>query len=429
MKKIRLDDYVPIVGSAEIQEIRALAECVGPVSIQHINSTATGGGVAEILSWVVALMKDLGFKVKWTVIDGPPTFFEVTKAFHNALHGARISVTPEMFEVFTEVSKHNLRKVDRRADFIIVHDPQPVGLIVARKNQGTRWIWRCHIDLSEADARVWGFLRTYVERFDAAVFHLPEYAKELLIDQFIIPPAIDPLSDKNRELSPSEIDQVINRFGIDPGKPIILQVSRFDRLKDPLGVIEAYRMVKHWHDCQLVLAGGSAADDPESGRVLAEVRERAADLRDVHILDLPPTSHVEINALQRAATVVVQKSVKEGFGLVVTEAMWKGKPVVGGAVGGIRRQIIHGSTGFLVHTVEGTAFRVRQLLSHPEMAAQMGRAAREYVRTNFLVTQYLKNWLLLLLAVRKPWKGLMHWRRPFPEASPEEIQEVNELEP
>jgi len=409
MNRTPLNDYAPIAGAEEIDEIRALAACLGPVSIQHINSTATGGGVVEILSSLVTLMNDVGLKAKWTVIEGTPEFYEVTKTFHNALHGAPVSVTPEMFEIFTEVGKRNLGKADQQMDFIIVHDPQPIELVAAKTDGRAKWIWRCHIDLSEADARVWGFLRTYVERFDAAVFHLPEYAKELFIDQFIIPPAIDPLSDKNRELTPAEIERVLQRFGMDPEKPIILQVSRFDYLKDPLGVIDAYKLVKCSHGCQLVLAGGSAADDPESGRGLAEVRERAEGIGDIHILDLPPTSHVEINALQRAATIVVQKSVKEGFGLVVTEAMWKGKPVVGGAVGGIRRQIIHGTTGFLVHTVEGTAFRLRQLLSHPELAAQMGQSAREYVRTNFLLTQYLKNWLLLLLAVKEPWDGLRHW--------------------
>jgi trehalose synthase len=409
MSHVQLDDYAPMVGAEELDEIYALAHCLGAASIQHVNSTATGGGVAEILSRLVPLMNDVGLNARWTVMEGTPEFYDITKTFHNALHGAAVSVTPEMFEIFTQVGKQNLHKVDQQMDFIIVHDPQPIELVAAKRDGPAKWIWRCHIDLSEADARVWGFLRTYVERFDAAVFHLPEYAKELFTDQFIIPPAIDPLSDKNRELSPTEIERVLQRFGIDPEKPMILQVSRFDYLKDPLGVIEAYKLVKCSHGCQLVLAGGSATDDPEGARVLAEVRERAEGMRDIHILDLPPTSHVEINALQRAATVVVQKSVKEGFGLVVTEALWKGKPVVGGAVGGIRRQIIHGTTGFLVHTVEGAAFRIRQLLSHPELAAQMGQAAREYVRTNFLLTQYLKNWLLLLLAVKEPWHGLKHW--------------------
>jgi|DewCreStandDraft_1066081.scaffolds.fasta_scaffold02847_2 trehalose synthase len=410
MKTIRLDEYAPLVGAGEIAEIRALAACLGSVSLQHINSTSQGGGVAEILSWLVPLMQDVGIDARWTVIEGPTEFFEVTKAFHNALHGMSVEITPEMFALFREVGEQNLSKVDGQADFVVVHDPQPLGLIAAKRQGGaTKWIWRCHIDLSEADLRVWGFLRTYVERFDAAVFHLPEYAKELPLDQFILPPAIDPLSEKNRELAPSEVQTVLERFGIDPEKPIVLQVSRFDRLKDPLGVLEAFRLVRRSHECQLILVGGSAADDPESAQVLAEVREKAEKLPDVHILDLPPTSHREVNAFQRAATVVVQKSIREGFGLVVTEAMWKGKPVVGSAVGGIRRQIIHGVTGFLVHTVEGTAFRIRQLLSHPELAAQMGWAAREYVRTNFLLTRYLKNWLLVLLTVKHPWRGSKQW--------------------
>ena len=241
-----------------------------------------------------------------------------------------------------------------------------------------------------------GYIITPAE-FDGSIFHMAEFSKGLSIPQYIIPPAIDPLSDKNKDLTDKEVRDHIEKMNVDPDKPYILQVSRFDRFKDPVGVIQAFRMVQKWQDAQLVLAGGGASDDPEGAAVLKEVRAAANADPNIHILDLPPTSHVEINALQRGARVIVQKSLREGFGLVVTEAMWKGKPVVGGATGGIRTQIIHNTTGFLVHTIEGTAYRIRQLLANPGLAERLGAAAKEFARSNFLLPSYLKSWLLLLL--------------------------------
>lgn len=395
-----LDAYRGILTDEEIAEVRRLGSYLKGMRVQNFNSTAVGGGVAEILARLIPLMRDIGMDATWDVIDGTAPFFKVTKAFHNALHGADEEITPEMLVTFMEAQRANYDKVRTDADVVAIHDPQPAGLIDVRDRGKAKWVWRCHIDLSEADPRVWGFLRPYVDRYDAAIFHLPDYAKDLTIPQNIIPPAIDPLTEKNVELGADEIRKTVESFGIDTKRPLLVQVSRFDRLKDPIGVVKAYKIVKRWHDCQLVLAGGTAADDPEGALVLAEVKEVAGDDPDIHLLDLPPDAHRTINALQRAATVIIQKSIREGFGLVVTEAMWKGKPLVAGNVGGIRRQVLHGQTGYLVNTVEGCAFRLRQLLSNPEMAKAFGEKGRQYVRDNFLLPSYVKSWLLVLASLR-----------------------------
>ncbi len=395
-----LDSYGEYLPASDIAVIRALAAKLGPVTIQQVNSTKSGGGVAEILHHLLPLMEEFAFTVLWDVIEGSPDFFNVTKKIHNALHGAQVAFSREELAVFREMTEKNLSVVREDADIHVIHDPQPVGLINARNGDDSDWIWRCHIDLSQSDNRIWGFLRQWVEDYDHAIFHLPDYAKDLLIDQVIIPPAINPFSEKNRELTAEEVESVLNRFDIDPGLPVVLQVSRFDRLKDPVGVLEAYKLVRRYLDCQLILAGGSASDDPEGEEVLREVREKAEGVDHVHILDLPPDSNLEINALQRAAAVVLQKSLREGFGLTVTEAMWKHKPVIGGNVGGIARQITHRSNGLLVQSVEGAALRIREVLADPILANNLGENAHKYVRENFLLPHYLKNWLLVFHSVR-----------------------------
>lgn len=400
LKDVQLTDYEAVIGSEEVAEIRRLAGYLRGARIQHVNSTAVGGGVAEILARLVPLMRDVGLDARWDIFTGNPEFYRVTKAFHNALHGADERITPEMYRTFQQTTDVNLGMVEKDSDFFAIHDPQPVGLVERKGDTKGKWMWRCHIDLAESDTGIWGFLRAYVDRYDGAIFHLPDYAKDLSIPEFLITPAIDPLHEKNMDLPQEEIRATLRRYEVDPARPIVLQVSRFDRLKDPVGVIQAYRLARRMVDCQLVLAGGSASDDPEGMQVLAEVREASGTDPDIHILDLPPDAHRTINALQRGATVVVQKSLREGFGLVVTEAMWKARPVVGGAVGGIRRQIIQGSTGFLVSSVEGCAFRIRQLLGNPGLARRLGENAQEHIRRTYLTPAYLKNWLLALLAVR-----------------------------
>jgi trehalose synthase len=286
------------------------------------------------------------------------------------------------------------------ADVVVIHDPQPAPLLMLCPNRRGRWIWRCHIDASSPRRSVWKYLRRWIEPYDASIYSLPDFAQRLAHPQYLVPPSIDPLSDKNVDLEDAEIAAVVERFELDPERPIVLQVSRFDRFKDPLGVLQAYQLAKHHvPGLQLVLAGGGASDDPEGEAVLAEVRAAAGDDRDAKVLLLPADAHRTINALQRAATIVLQKSTREGFGLTVTEALWKGKPVIGGDVGGIRLQVIDHHTGFRVSTPEGAALRIRYLLQSAELRTEMGRKARELVRENFLLTRHLREYLTLMVAL------------------------------
>ncbi len=394
---VHLDDYAPIVGREEVADLRALASRLGGRTVQMINSTAVGGGVAEILGRLVPLLQDLGIAVRWDVMTGGNDFFGVTKAFHNALHGTPYEEHEQDRDIFLACSEANRRRLVFDADFTVVHDLQPLALINARADPSAHWIWRCHIDLSAPHPRVWEFLRPFVCRYDCALFSSPSFARQLPIPQYLFFPCIDPLSEKNRELPPETVQAVLDRFGIDRSRPILTQISRFDRLKDPVGVLAAYRIVKRYASCQLVLAGGSAADDPEGADVLAEVRETAGSDPDVHVLSLPPWSALEINALQRASTVIIQKSLREGFGLTVAEALWKRRPVVASAVGGIPAQVIHKHTGLLTHSVEGTAYQLRFLLSHPAIAQRMGEQGHEHVREHFLMTSNVRRYLTLFL--------------------------------
>ncbi len=398
---LHLDDYMPVVGEGEIAELRALAAPLAGRSVKMVNSTATGGGVAEILNRLVPMMGELGLKVRWDVITGGNDFFEVTKAFHNALHGQPYKPGPKDFDIFLAVNEQNRERMHLDSDFMVIHDPQPVALVKGRADKAGHWVWRCHIDLSHANSEVWDFLEPFVHSYDAAIFSSPEFTRQLKIPQYLLYPSIDPLSSKNHGLEPEYIHGVLEHFQIDPARPILTQVSRFDRLKDPVGVIKAYHIVKQYYDCQLVLAGGGASDDPEGGQVLAEVREAAGNDPDIHILDLPPWSALEINALQRASTIVIQKSLREGFGLTVTEALWKKKPVVASAVGGIPSQVIHKHTGMLAHSIEGTAYQIRFLLSHPVLAQKLGEQGHEHVRENFLITSNVRRYLTMFLHLQK----------------------------
>jgi trehalose synthase len=392
----KLEDYIPIARRGVVDDLMLAAEKLKGRRVQMVNSTAVGGGVAEILNRMVPLFNEMGIETKWDVIRGGGEFFSVTKKFHNALHGKQEEITKHDFGIFIDTSRMNIEQTAIDGDIVFIHDPQPIGLI--HKKADNKWIWRCHIDVSRPNRKVWGFLKRFIDKYDAVVFSAPGFAQNLAMRQFLISPSIDPLSDKNKELPEEMIDSVLEKYGVDKEKPIITQISRFDRLKDPLGVIEVYLLVKRHIDCQLVLAGGTAADDPESVQVFEEVKERAQQDKDIHIL-LLPQNDLEVNALQRASTVVIQKSIGEGFGLTVSEALWKGKPVVASAVGGIPLQITHKYSGLLVHSVEGAAFAVKQLLNAPEYAKKLGENGREHIRNNFLLTRHIRDYLLLFLSL------------------------------
>lgn len=385
------DRYLGIAPKGDLLLLQMLGAKLNKKSFLHINSTREGGGVAEILQRIIPMLTELGINARWEVIEGDTKFFDITKKIHNALQGNPEKITKDMWHYHFEINKKNAEKINLEADAVLIHDPQPAPLIEFKKTG--LWLWRCHIDVSKPQQDVSDYLCKYCEKYDAAIFSVSKFIRAMNIDEFIVSPSIDPVSEKNRDLTKEEIDETLAKFHIPRDRPIILQVSRFDRFKDPIGVIQAYRLVKKYNDCILVLAGSPATDDPEGEVVLNEVKEYAANDPDIHILLLPPFSDKEINALQRTATIVLQKSLKEGFGLTVSEAMWKGKPLIGGAIGGIPLQIIHGVTGFLVHSIEGTAFRIRQSLNNPDMAKRMGERGKEHVRKNFLITRQIRDYL------------------------------------
>lgn len=395
----KIEEYIPLVGQSVIDDLKLLAERLKGKVIQHVNSTPVGGGVAEILNCMVPLLVELGVDTKWDVIKGGEQFFDVTKKFHNALHGRPEEVSERDFEVFMETSRQNIESVNTYGDIVFIHDPQPIALI--NKKAQNKWLWRCHIDVSNPDKKVWGFLMDFITRYDSAVFSAPSFSRALSIRQFLISPSIDPLSDKNKDLPQETIDAVLKKYEIKKDKPMITQISRFDRLKDPVGVIDAYLQVKKYFNCQLILAGGTAADDPEGFKVLEEIREKAKNDPDIHIL-LLPQNDIEVNALQRASDVIVQKSIKEGFGLTVAEGLWKAKPVVASNVGGIPLQIKHKYSGLLCHSVEGASFAIKQFLSSPEYARKLGENGREHIKNNFLITRHLREYMLLFLSLYHP---------------------------
>ncbi len=393
---IKIDDYIPITGSGEIDNLKMLASKLGNKKVQMFNSTAMGGGVAEILNRMIPLLKELGINAKWDVIKGNNDFYAVTKKFHNAIHGRYENITKKDYEIFIETGRQNEETLELDGDIMFVHDPQPITLI--NKKTHDNWIWRCHIDVSNPDRKVWDFLTGYINRYKASIFSSQQFTQHLPISQYLVAPSIDPLSNKNIELDAQTIQKVLDEYHVPSDKPIMTQISRFDRLKDPVGVIDVYKLVKKYIDCRLILAGGAASDDPEGAEVLAEIQERAKDDKDIHIL-LLPQDDIAVNALQRASTVILQKSLKEGFGLTVSEALWKGKPVVAGNVGGIPLQIMHGYCGMLTNSIEGTALAVKQILNHPEYAKRLGENGREHVRKNFLITRHLKEYILSFLTL------------------------------
>lgn len=398
-----LEQYAPIVGDDVINQLQQLAKPLQGKSVVHVNSTKLGGGVAEILTKLVPLMQELGLHTDWQVITGDEPFFQCTKAMHNGLQGNPVSIPDRLLAHYEDINRENAERLRSHlsdADFVFIHDPQPAPQLSLCPDRRGHWIWRCHIDASRPYRPVWKFLRPFIEPYQASIFSLPAFAQALPHPEYIISPSIDPLSDKNTPLAQEEVLRVLDKFNVDPARPLIVQVSRFDRFKDPVGVIRAYKMATKFHpDLQLVLAGGSATDDPEGELVLQEVRAEANHDPDIHILLLPPDANHEINALQQGADIVLQKSTREGFGLTVTEAMWKGKPVIGGDTGGIRLQVVNYHTGFLVNTPEGAALRIRYLLNQPDKMDEFGHKAKEFVRENFLLTRHLREYMTLMVSL------------------------------
>lgn len=392
---IKIEDYREVAPRGAVDLILRLAERVRGRRLLHVSSTRYGGGAAELPQRTVPLLSELGVEAEWEVIGGGADFFAASKALYAALQGEDRVITEEMLRHYLEMNRLSAQKLRLEGDLVVVHDPQP-GSLIEHRRAGGKWVWRCHIDLGSPQRRIWNFFRGFVARYDAAIFSLPAFAPRLPIPQYIMYPSIDPLADRNRELSRSEVRGILDRLGVPQDKPILLQVGQFDRHRDPVGTINSYRIVKRHHDVRLVLAGSGPGDGPDGHEATAEVREAATRDHDIVVLELPPEAQLQINALQRAATIVVQKSVRDRFGLEVAEAMWKGKPVVGGATGGIAVQIISDVTGYAVDSVEGAGFRLRQLLTNPELIARMGGAAREHVRRNFLITRHLSDYLALL---------------------------------
>ena len=408
---VQLAQHADIVGREVVDQLHTLARPLAGKQVVHVSSTRVGGGVAEILSNLVPLMQELGIPTRWEVIEGDAEFFAVTKLFHNSLQGNPQEVSARAFEHYLEVNRQNalgLRPQLEAADYVFVHDPQPAALLQHCPDRHGRWFWRCHIDVSRPHRSTWKHIKGLVDAYDASIYSLAAFAQPLSHPQYIIQPSIDPLSEKNLDLSEMEVAAVASRFGLDPQRPVVAQVSRFDRFKDPVGVIRAYRLVKKHMPIQLVLAGGTASDDPEGLEVLNEVQDEAAQDPDIHILLLPPDAHRDINAIQRRSSVILQKSLREGFGLTVTEAMWKGKPVIGGECGGIVLQVVNDHTGFLVNTPEGAAFRLRYLLNHPRETRTMGDKARQFVKENFLLTRHLREYLTLMLCASHGGQDWIH---------------------
>jgi trehalose synthase len=391
---VKVDDYRELAPRGTVDLILRLAERVRGRHSVHVSAGRYGGGAAEMPQRLVPLLGDLGIDARWEVIGGDQDFFNAARALHAALEGEDRVLTEQMLAHYLDMARVNAQKLRLEGDLIEIHDPQPIALVEHRG--GGVWVWRCHMDLAAPQRRAWGFVSRYLARYDAAIFSHPRLAPRIGIRQFLILPSIDPLSDRNRELPRAEVRAIVQRLGLDDGRPFLLQVGPLDRARDPVGTISAYRLVKKHHDVRLVLAGRGSAEALESAEVVAQVRDAAARDRDIVLLELPPEAHVEINAVGRAAAIVVQKSVRDRFGLEVVEAMWKGKPVVGGSASGVGIQMIPDVTGYAVDSVEGAAFRLRQLLANPGLMARMGGAGREHVRRHFLITRHLADYLALL---------------------------------
>jgi trehalose synthase len=388
-----IEDYAPLIGDHAVEQILEKAAALRDLHVVNINSTYYGGGVAEILSSLTLMMNSAGIKTGWRVIQGRPDFFSVTKKMHNALQGGDINLTDLKTRIYEEVAFENARRIHLDHDIVIVHDPQPLPLICHFRKKAP-WVWRCHIDLSAPHPDLWAYLAPFIEHYDAVVLSLPEYAQNMTAPQRFITPAINPFSTTNTDLTENEINDRLSHYDIPTDAPLVVQVSRFDKLKDPQGVINAFRTARREVDCTLVLVGNVATDDPEG----QEIFESLCACGEGRIRILSVQDSALVNALQRRAVVVLQKSLREGFGLTVTEAMWKGTPVIGGRVGGIKHQIEDGVNGFLVDDIEQAAARIVQLVKDEKLRQKLGERAKETVRTRFLMSRLMEDWLDLITA-------------------------------
>ncbi|MGE5237498.1 MAG: glycosyltransferase [Chloroflexota bacterium] len=385
---VTMDDYRPFIGAEAVDRILRKAEKLRDIHVVHINSTYYGGGVAEMLSSLALLFNSVGIKTGWRIIQGSPDFFSITKKMHNALQGARINLSKRKMQIYEDVIYENSVRNHLEHDIVVIHDPQPLPMIDHYRKRGP-WIWRCHIDLSRPDAKLWRYLRGFVEKYDAVIMSLQEYHQKLETPQVFFLPAINPFSIKNRKLSEKEIDERLGHYDIPTDLPLVVQISRFDTWKDPEGVVRAFKIARKEVDCTLVLLGNVATDDPEG----TAVYESLMNCREERIIIMSRQDSALVNALQSKAAVVLQKSIREGFGLTVTEAMWKGTPVIGGDVGGIRHQIRDGVNGFLVSSSEDAAKRITQLLKDGKLRREMGRRAKESVSKRFLMPRLLEQYL------------------------------------
>ncbi|MEJ1996407.1 MAG: glycosyltransferase [Limibacillus sp.] len=391
MELATVESYESLIGSAAVNRLLEKARRLRDLHIVNVNSTYYGGGVAEILSSLTLLMNAASIRAGWRVLQGRPDFFSVTKKMHNALQGAEINLSDLKCDIYEEVVYENAMRMHLDHDLVIVHDPQPLPLVNYFRKKAP-WVWRCHVDLTNPDRRLWSYLRPFIERYDAVVLSHPDYAQKIDPPQRFIMPAINPFSTTNKELSEKEIDERLEHYRIPTDLPLVVQISRFDRWKDPQGVIEAFRIARKEVDATLVLAGNVATDDPEGQEIFESICLCGEDR--IRILSVQDSALV--NALQRRASVILQKSIREGFGLTVTEAMWKGAAVIGGNVGGIRHQIVDGVNGFLVDSVEEAAERIVLLLKDGDLRRRVGEKARGTVRARFLMTRLMEDWMDLI---------------------------------
>lgn len=397
-----LDDYRAVAGPQTLEETRFLAERFKRRKLLHINSTAIGGAVAETLHFLIPLFRDLGIDARWEVVKGGEDFCTVVRKMRRALQGEYERFELKDYDLYLRVQEENIGVVPSDQDLVIVHDFEPAGLIRSKDTRRSKWIWRSHMDLSQPDPVVWNFLRGIIGSYDATVTSAPTFAQDLERPQAVIHPSIDPLNEKNRLMSSEEIDSILERLQVPTDRPLITQICRLDRHSDPVGAIRAFRLVEKAVSARLLLVGAPADDEPGAEDVYERVKEEIRHDPLIHLLRLPHTRHVEINAIQRASTLILQRAHREGFGFTVTEALWKGRPVIASPVGGIPLQISHKHTGILAHSDEGAALWIKQLFQEPALAQRLGESGREHVRRNFLVTRQLRDYLLLLVSLECP---------------------------